>query len=252
MPASQRASVALVYDYEAVWIARIQPQGADFRIEELAFRWYEAVRRLGLDVDIVRPGASLDGYKLTLVPCLPYVNDTAAAAFKAAKGVVLYGPRTGSKTRNFAIPANLPPGPIAGLTGVRVTQVSSLRPNLSEAVSGDAAGRAVRWREYLSVTAGTTVPAEFTNGDAALTVLGNHAYLACWPDAALLESAMSLMVKAAQLQTTPVAEAIRLRRRGDLTFAFNYGNEPWSAPTLGKLMLGEQTVRPQSVSVWRA
>jgi len=251
LPASGQAQVALVHDYEASWITRIQPQGADYHAHELTFRWYEAARRLGWDVDIVKPGASLDGYKLTLVPCLPYVSDAAAAAFKAAKGAVLFGPRTGSKTRNFSIPANLPPGPVAELTGVRVAQVSSLRPNLTEAVSGQAVGHAVRWREYLEIE-DVTVLATFASGDAAFTAKGHCAYLACWPDAALLTSAMAQMAKAAGLPTLPLPEAIRLRCRGNLTFAFNYGNAPWAAPNLGKLVLGEQTVGPQSVGVWRA
>ena len=62
---------------------------------------------------------------------------------------------------------------------------------------------------------------------------------------------MVMLAKAAKLDTTPVPEGVRLRRRGDLTFAFNYGNEPWAAPSFGRLVLGEQTVGPQSVSVWR-
>ena len=251
LPPSGKASVALVYDYEAVWIARIQPQGADFRIEELAFRCYEAVRRLGLDVDILRPGAPLAGYKLVLVPSMPHVTDAAAAAFAAADGVVLYGPRTGSKTRNFAIPPNLPPGPIAGLTGVRVTQVSSLRPNLSEPVTGSVMGRAIRWRDYLTLGEGAIALATFANGDPALTFKGDQAYLACWPDADLLASVMARFSKLAELPMTPLPDTVRLRRRGALTFAFNYGNEPWAAPNLGTLLLGGQTVGAQSVSVWR-
>ena len=251
LPKMAKASVALVYDYEAAWITRIQPQGADFNFSELTFRWYEAARRLGLDVDIVRPGASLAGYGLVLVPCMPYVSDAAAAAFRAADGLVLFGPRTGSKTRNFAIPHNLPPGPIAELTGVRVTQVSSLRPNLSEAVSGSAKGHAIRWREYIDVLADVLILAMFEKGDPALTRRGNQAYLACWPDEALLTATLSLLAITAKLKTVPVPAAIRLSRRGDLTFAFNYGNDPWTAPKLGTLVLGAQIVAPQSVSVWR-
>jgi len=250
LPASRQSPVALVYDYEAAWITRIQPQGADFHHGELVFRWYEAVRRLGLDVDVVPPGASLGGYKLVLVPSLPYVTDAAAAAFKAADGLVLHGPRTGSKTRNFAIPTNLPPGPLAELIGVRVTQVASLRPNLVEPVSGDASGSAIRWREYLEAP-DVKVLSSFAKGDPALTLNGRQAYLACWPDEILVASVMRLVTKAAGLATTPLPEAIRLRRRGDLTFAFNYGTEPWTAPNFGKLLLGEQTMRPQSVAVWR-
>ncbi|MDE2446440.1 MAG: beta-galactosidase, partial [Alphaproteobacteria bacterium] len=113
LPKSQQAPVALVFDYEAQWVLDIQRQGADFNYVEQCFRWYEAVRRLGFDVDIVRPGQALAGYGLVLVPSLPVVSDAAEAAFKAADGVVLFGPRTGSKTRNYAIPPNLPPGPMA-------------------------------------------------------------------------------------------------------------------------------------------
>jgi len=252
LPASTQAPVALVHDYEAFWITRIQPQGADYHAHELTFRWYEAVRRLGLDVDIVKPGASLDGYKLTLVPCLPYVSDAAAAAFKVAPGYVLFGPRTGSKTRNFSIPANLPPGPIAELTGVRVAQVSSLRPNLHEVVTGQGvSGRAIRWREYVEQTKDIQVVADFPNGDPAFTCNGRYCYLACWPDEALLARAMAWLTKFANLKTLPLPEAVRLRRRGHLTFAINYGDQAWKAPSLGKLVLGEQSVAPQSVAIWR-
>ena len=250
LPASGKASVALVYDYEAAWITRIQPQGADFRFVEIMYRWYEAVRRLGLDVDIVPPGASLAGYKLILVPCMPHVSDAAAGAFKAADGHVLYGPRTGSKTRNYFIPANLPPGPIAELTGVRVTQVASLRPNVRDSVHGEIEGQAIRWREYIEAPK-ARVAATFANGDPALTVHGNHVYLACWPDAGLLRSTIEMLSAHAKLHICNLPEAVRIRRRGDLTFAFNYGAVPWNAPTFGSLVLGEQTLAAHSVSAWR-
>ena len=115
---------------EASWITRIQPQGQDFRYHELAFRWYEAARRLGLDIDMVRPGADLSPYSLVLVPSLPHVTDAAERAFSAARGTVLYGPRSGSRTRHHAIPPNLAPGPLARLLDLRVLEVSSLRPGV--------------------------------------------------------------------------------------------------------------------------
>ena len=84
LPATSPAQVAIVYDYEAHWITAIQPQGADFRYWELVFRWYEAIRRLGLDVDFVPPGATLETYRLVLVPCLPIVPVSAERAFCGA------------------------------------------------------------------------------------------------------------------------------------------------------------------------
>ena len=56
-----RPDVALVFDYDALWMAQIQPQGADYNPLELSFRAYSGLRQLGLDVDIVGPRAGTGG-----------------------------------------------------------------------------------------------------------------------------------------------------------------------------------------------
>ncbi len=250
LPKSQQAPVAIVYDYEASWITRIQPQGQDFVYHELVFRWYEAVRRLGLDVDFVPPAHDLKGYKLVLVPSLPHVSDAALKAFEKANGVVLYGPRTGSKTRNFAIPECLAPGPLRELLRIRITQVSSLRPGVIEGVKGKVDGKAERWREYLETN--VEVVARFANKDAALIANGNHHYLACWPDEKLLHATILLLSKKAKLKTLALPPYIRVRQRGDYSFAFNYGTKNWALPTNAKTVLGKKTLEPQAIAIWRS
>lgn len=249
LPATEQAPVAIVYDYETYWATVIQPQGRDFHYHDLAFRWYEAVRKLGLNVDFVPPGAALDGYKLVLVPSLMMVSEPALQAFSAAEGIVLYGPRSGSRTRQFAIPENLPPGSLAALTGVRVTQVSSLRPGLDDAVSGTVSGAAIRWREY--VEADGEVLAIFANGDPALTAKDGHHYLACWPDQELLQQVLAHLAVKAGLETVALPDHVRLRRRGGMTFAFNYGTEAWAIPAGADVVLGEAGVKPQTFAAWR-
>ena len=250
LPATTSAEIALVIDYESAWITRIQPQGADFSYDELAFRWYEAIRRLGLDVDIVPAGASLVGYRAAVVPTLPHVSETAYPALRAFDGVLLLGPRSGSKDRTFRIPDALPPGPLQDLIPVKVTQVASLRPGLSVAVTGSGiGGHAVRWRE--DVESGLEPLASFAEGGGALWAHGRTVYLACWPDAALLDGVMRLVLgERAGLALNPVPDSVRLRRRGDLVFAFNYGDEPWQAPTTATV-LGDPLVGPQDLAVWR-
>ena len=248
LPTSTQSNVAIVYDYEASWITRIQPQGKDFEFSTLMFRWYEAVRKLGLNVDFVRPGASLKGYKLVLVPTMPHVSDAAERAFAAADGVVLYGPRTGSKTRHHATPANLAPGPISALVRARVLQVSSLRPGLASNVKGKVTGSAIRWRETVEALGAQSLGI-FENGEPALIAANNHLYLACWPDERLLKSVMKLVVGKAKLKTIQLPEGIRLRQRGKLLFAFNYGNKPWRLSTEGKLLLGKRVVAPQDLAI---
>jgi beta-galactosidase len=248
LPPAGKACVAIVYDYEASWITRIQPQGKDFDFTVLMFRWYEAVRKLGLDVDFVAPGADLVGYKLVLVPTMPYVSEAAERAFAHADGLVLYGPRSGSKTRHHAIPHNLPPGPLQPLIKSRVVEVSSMRPGLAHNVTGEIQGKAQRWREAIEVN-GAGVLARFEDGAAALTVSGDHYYLACWPDMNLLDSLMGLLTTKAGLRTLPLPDSIRLRRRGPLLFAFNYGDVAWTLPIAGKLLMGKQTLEPQQVTI---
>ena len=96
--AAIRSKVALVYDYEAKWLFEIHPQGADFHYPRFAFEYYSALRALGLDVDIVPVDASLDGYRLIVVPPLPVVPADFAARLASSGAQVVFGPRTGSKT----------------------------------------------------------------------------------------------------------------------------------------------------------
>lgn len=253
LPASGQAPVALVFDYETSWITRIQPQGRDFRYTDLVFRWYEAIRRLGLDVDFVRPGASLAGYKAVVVPSLATVSEAALQAFAATDAIILFGPRTGSKTRDFAIPDELPPGPLQELLPVKVTQVASLRPNLVEPVEGPGLkGSIRRWREWLETD--LPVQASFADGAPALVGDGNRFYLAGWPDPALLRGVIADLLGSVGLPLTELPEAVRLRRRGGLTFAFNYGEIDWAAPVkdAGRYLLGGPVVPPQGVACWRA
>jgi beta-galactosidase len=184
-----------------------------------------------------------------LVPSLPYITDAAERAFAAATGIVLYGPRTGSRTRHHAIPSGLAPGPLRALVPMKISEVSSLRPGLSDSVSGSVEGKAIRWREHL--TASATVEARFANGDPALVSNGNHHYLACWPDPALLRGVMRLLAGRASLAVTDLPEHIRTRRRGDLSFVFNYGDTAWSCPDGGGALLGSSPLGPQSVLIRR-
>jgi beta-galactosidase len=250
LPAGAPAAVAIVYDYEAHWIASIQPHGADFRYFELAFRWYEAFRRLGLDVDFVPPGDSLANYRVVLVPSLPYVSLGTEQAFAAAAGLVAFGPRSGSKSRHFSIADGLPPGPLRRFVNARVVEVSSLRPGVRVGIAGTIGGYAERWREHVEARCQTL--AEFEEGGPALIADGQFRYLACWPDEETLRGLALHLCHESGLATHDLPPAVRLRRRGPLTFAFNYGDSSWRAPFDTRPFFGRPEVGPRDFSVWEA
>jgi beta-galactosidase len=252
LPAVRQAPVALVFDCEGSWILRIQPHGADFDYRELTFRWYEAARRLGLDLDIVPAGAPLAGYQAVLVPTLPHVAEAALAAFREYDGPILFGPRTGSKTSEFKVPEVLPPGPLQDLLPLKVTQVASLRPGLTAAVAGEQiAGQAERWREWIAT--GLPALASFPDAAPALVRSGRRYYLACWPGEDLLGAVLrQVLVRDAGLLATELPPPVRLRRRGELTFAFNYGPDRWQGPEGAEYLLGGPSLGPRNLSCWRS
>ena len=173
LPATARAPAAIVYDYEAHWITAIEPQGEDFRYPELVFRWYEAIRRLGLDVDFVAPGASLDDYRLVLAP-------VPADRFGGRRA----GFRRGDRNRRlrpafrledavaFRSLRNCRPGRCSGFLRSRVIEVSSMRPGVNVAIAGAITGHAERWREAVETRAETL--ATFADGAPALIASDNY------------------------------------------------------------------------------
>lgn len=256
LPDSGAAPVALLFDYEAAWMTQIQPQSADFDYFELCLRWYEAARRLGQDVDIVASGTPLGGYRAVLVPSLPHVSDSALAALRDSGAAILIGPRSGSKIGNLEIPASLAPGPLQALLPVRVTDVASLRPGLSHPVTGTLAGAAIRWREWLEVAASDVEPivlGQFADATPAVIEANRCIYLACWPDSALLRAAMRRVLEVGGASMVDLPASVRLRRRGDMQFAFNYGPEPWTLPEeVGRCFsIGEATIAQQDLACWR-
>ena len=253
LPATTQAEVALIFDYTASWVTRIQPQGQDFDFTELMLRWYEALRRLGLDVDVVRPGSDLAGYRLVLIPCLPIIDAAAQDAISASDAIIVIGPRAGSKTPDLSIPPHLPPGEFRALLPITVTQVGSLPPGLRYPVGGHMSGSVERWREWIDVTGGETL-AEFADGLPAVIHYERRIYIAGWPDADLRNEIMRFAAKEAGLPVFDLPEGVRLRRRGTLMFAFNYGAEIWTVPNLGQVdwLLGSAEIGPQQLACWRA
>ncbi|MBD8890212.1 beta-galactosidase [Roseibium litorale] len=251
LPETTQALVALVFDYSAAWVLQFEPQGQDYDIRMLLIRWYEAFRKLGVDVDVVPAGASLEGYKAVIVPILPIITGAAHGAFEATQAPVLFGPRAGAKTENFAIPDTLPPGPrLQELLPLKVGEVESMRPGLEEKVSGRVHGTVRRWRENIETD--LEVLSRFQTGAPALVANGNYHYLAGWPEPDLLEELARMMLAKTGVKPVDLPEQVRLRRRGDLVFAFNYGPESWTVPVAGEdLLLGTKDLAAYDVACWR-
>lgn len=241
-------TVALVFDYQSDWVTDIQPQGRGFSALRAAFEQYSALRRLGLDVDIVAPAADLSGYRMVVIPCLPMIPDRLVERLQGFAGPILIGPRSGSKTHDFSIPADLPPGALQALLPIKVVRVESLR----DGVAPEGEGFAVhRWLETVESEGAPEIALK--GGRGIVYRNGAVRYLAAWPDAALLDKIFGDMAAEAGLKIERLPEGVRLRRAGDTRFAFNYGAEVAELPVepSAGFLLGSKALPPAGVAVWR-
>jgi beta-galactosidase len=213
------AAVALVFDYASAWAWAIQPQGRDFDYFRLVFAVYKALRRLGLDIDILPPDtADLSAYRLVLAPGVATLSAPFKAALARHAGIAILGPRTNAKTAEMAIPVPLPPA-LPGLDAT-VARVESLPPDLPVPLA--QGGAFLHWRE--KVEGGPVIEAT-ADGWPAL-VGGRLRYLAGWPDAAALHRILGAACAEAGLATMDLPDGLRTRTAGGIRFWFNYGAEP--------------------------
>lgn len=251
------APVALVFDYPAAWAYEIQPQGFDQSYFPQAYAWYGALRRLGLNVDIVAQGDDLSAYKAVIVPTLPIVTERGRAAFAAFEGPLFFGPRSGAKTHDMTIPDGLPPGPLRDMLPIKVTRVESLRPGVVRALDWNGARFEIgAWVEWIELGQGRAQPlARFADGRPALVECNRQRfYLACQPTRDLVDALAAEIVKRARIRATPIPETLRKVERGGVTFAFNYDGAPAEAPapSSAEFLLGTRTLAPKGgLAAWR-
>ncbi len=241
-------SVALLFSYEAAWLFEAQPQGRSFRYMELVFGMYSALRRLGLDIDILPVGTALDGYKMVVAPSLPILDPVLVERLAGLSIPVLFGPRSGSRTADFQIPDGLPPGVLRKAIPMTIPRVESLREGLIEHGNGFTI---TRWFEHVE----TDLVAEevLSDGRGVVYANGSLRYLAGWPDEALLTRLFTRMATEVSIETVALPADLRLRRAGNMTFAFNYGPDPidLGAITDSPLIIGEPILPPAGVCAWR-
>ena len=250
----QPAQTAMIFDYPSIWMGQIQPQGADFNALELSFRVYSALRQMGLDVDIVSSSADLTGYRLVVLPAHMREDAALAARLAHSNAQIVFGPRSGSKTRSFAFPKQMAPGAFTALAGVQVQRVASLPPGLTDTVRWADGSRSTvtRWREDLAC-ADASALATFDNGKPAVTRHQRTWYAAGWLDAAGWRQLLGQAAQAAELPVNDLPADMRTSRCGELLFAMNFSSStvPFTPSTSAQCLLGARDLAPQGLAIWK-
>ena len=250
-----KSSVAIMIDPVSGWVDDIERQGAGYRYDAVVFQYYCALRALGVDVDFVSAGdADLSGYRLILIPSLAVVDDAAYNALQGSSALLLFGPRSGAKTDEFSISDGLPPGRLRAFVPLKVISVETLRPDCDGGlVYRDGQYASGRWRETIEVGNGDVI-ATYEDGAAAAVRFGRSIYLATLTDDVFLTALFVDLCAENDIAITPLPPTLRLRRRGDLTFAFNLADHTAAAPAPADaaFVIGDANIEPFGVSVWRS
>jgi len=252
--ATATAKVALMVDVQAQWLGEIERQALSYDYTQILMDHYRALRALGVDVDFVAPDGDVSAYTLVVIPSLAMPTAETIARLKASSAIVMFGPRSGAKTDDLTIPDGLPPGPLRDLLPIRVLSVETLRPDCpAELVWNNGRYPSTIWREELELTGAAEVLARHDDGGPAIVRAGKAIYVGSVSDRRFLTDFLESLCVEAGVAVQRLPRDVRLRRRGDLTFAFNYGDQPIAAPAPpnARFILGAQTIAPRDVAVWK-
>ena len=252
---TQRADIALIHDYESDWMTELDGQSEDFYYLRLILDLYRAVRENGGSIDVIGPEASIEDYKLILVPSLLHVSDELMAKLAASNARILAGPRTALKTTSFQLPSALMTEGFAEMTGFVTKRIDALPARLPQKAywqdheGQNHEGSLSIWREEGQVTGRADGHCE---DGLPVMVHGNQAsYLCGWPDQKLLRAIVKQLMTQADIDTHDMPAYLRVRQRGRHLIFTHYGPEPAVIPDSfkGRIILGAKQMQQADVTI---
>lgn len=215
-----KGRVAIVFDYQSEWAWEIQPQAKGFSHGAHVRALYAAFRKHGVDIDVLPPSTkSFAGYDIVAIPALFAWNDALRSAITEFEGHLLIGPRSGSKTQDFAIPAKLGPDLPSNLLDLKVLRIDSIDPALEIEVKGS--GGVHLWRERIETKANVVI--EDVEGWPVLVNQGKLYYLGATGTKALVQRVVDYLIEEADLPTLNLPAGVRCRTRDGFRIYVNYG-----------------------------
>lgn len=288
-----QADIALVFDYPSAWVWSIEPYSGSWDVTSatytdalmsyysLFYTFYTVVRSLGLSVDVIGSEQDLAGYKMVVVPSMPIIPDSLNTALSSyTDGPVVFGPRTAALTANFSYAPGIQPsaGALRDKVPMRVTRIETPPSYADSGILYAGTNYSISyWEEWVdckrgnaSSNATVTSTSQHRLGKPAAcasTVGGEEKawhYLGFNPPADFLVSYLGDVAGTAgivDLTGKPASKdndlggSLRLIRRGNLLWAFNYGIEAVAPPEVAQsaeIVLGEAGDIPVAgVVVWK-
>jgi beta-galactosidase len=237
--------VALLHDYESLWIYDEQPHSAEASYWRQVMLFYGVLRSLGIDVDVRHADADLSGYRLVVAPALQLMSDERARHLTevARTARLVCGPRTAYRTPSGRVHEDGQPGPLREALGLRLLNFDGMRPGLGVQVGGHPV---VTWAESYEPVGGEATHTYADGplaGQAAVVRNGNVTTIGAWSEP-LVKEILSGLLAELEVPTTELPDGVRVTRRGAITTWMNFNLEPVTladGTTLGPVSFQQRT-----------
>jgi len=225
----EMADVAILFDYDAdfSWAALNHVKDGDYF--ELVFDHYRALRRLGINIDIL-PASQRDfsNYQCIIAPGLMHMDADLLSCLENSDALVIYGPATHSRTETLRISHPLPPN-LPNLD-VTVARIDTPRGDMPIPLSNG--GHALRYREVLEGTAAPILTDQ--QGGAVAVQNQSSVYLGAYLEHETLIQFYNHLLTETDIETLQLPQGLRKRVTKTEEFWFNYDCETMDTPH-GKL-----------------
>jgi beta-galactosidase len=233
---------AVVFDYDARFALELQPTNPALCHVAALRSHYGALKRQGVEVDLLAPTADLSSYRLVAAPSLYVLDEDVAAALRSyvqGGGLLVLGPRSGFKDRTNAVPERPLPAWLDDLAGLEVSDIASFLDDRHASIEGvdGGAGAFHGWFEELRLEGAEPFyryrDTDFA-GSAAVAInavgAGRVVYVGGVATDETLDRLYAWLAAEAGLavfDAPPDVEVVRLRtpEGKELVFVLNYADE---------------------------
>ena len=267
-PHEPARTVGLVFDFDQLWYYETLPQAKRWNQGRWWQMWYAALSRLGVRIQVLRPGTEWPAdLSIIVAPGLQMADETLIGQmhfYVQSGGNLVLTARTALMDRTGQLWEDQIAGPIVPLIGAGIESYDGL----PEGVFGKIKMGTKRfawnvWGDQLKPHRGTRVLAtyadQFYAGQPAITQRktqrGSVHYFGVYSEQPLIDDFVQSLAKFVgpkRLRVTPLPARVQLLRRGPYRIALNYQDRPVRvpAPKRAKFLLGSAQLPPAGVAVW--
>lgn len=257
---------AILWNHDNFWSIDRQKQTWQWDAWGFPGKYQEILKSFGAPVDIVSEKADLSRYKFVVVPAYELVDSALVAQwsrYAANGGNLIITCRTGMKDRNGHLWEGEIAAPISQLIGAQIDAFDML-PNETQ---GEIAYNRTtynwnNWADLLEADKGTDILATYSNqfyaGKAAVVKhsigKGTVTYIGVDTDDSKLErDVLKSIFTQNNVAIEDYPEGVYVNWRAGLFVAVNYSseNKEINIPEKAKILIGEKTLAPAGVVVWR-